>query len=174
MSHAQNHALSDSHRPIKNSHQQSSSSPYLLTLFGKPCPFEIIEKISNHMQKTNFSTQLIIEMKLIHCLASLWPSPGLLLLLLLLLWMHNYKQKLNFMPELICELYCSLKNPVFWLGKSFFDNTFLRTSFPPRPVNFDRKTIAKYFQQYTWTGMDLDILTFSQKLSCHFSYFITL
>ena len=65
------------------------------------------------MQKTNFSTQLIIEMKLTHCLASLLPSPGLLLLLLLLLRMHNYKQKLNFMPELICELYCSLKNPVF-------------------------------------------------------------
>ena len=29
MSHTQNHSLSDSHHPIKNSHQQTSSSPFL-------------------------------------------------------------------------------------------------------------------------------------------------
>ena len=81
-----------------------------------------------HMQKTNFITQLILEIKLTHYLLSLWACSGIL--------EHTHLNQLTniqcFFGPLIMSKnsssyvkfflrYCGLKNPVFLFVLSFLD-----------------------------------------------------
>ena len=127
--------------------------------------------IPSHMQKTNFITQLILEIKLAHYLSSLWLSPGMPDHTHLrqpinicyfrgpLVRSENSSSYLNLFVR-----YSSLMNPAFWLALRFLDHNSRNRFFPNvlflqkvrRPLklsywahlNFFTKTGIRHFSNF--------------------------
>ena len=93
--------------------------------------------ISSHMQKTNFITQFILEIRLDHYLSLLWACSDIPK-------QTHLKQPNNiscFHRPLVISInstsrlnsfmrYCSLKNPAFWFALTFLDHNSRTTFFP--------------------------------------------